>query len=145
MIEMLEKPADTAKYVYDQNISRAIASCYSSKVFGGPVMRNVANRANCLDELIKHCQVDYLSGGGYYTIKQVKITAQSFCDVWLLIPSIKDFESLKKLKAIVDQERKNVSFTDISKLLNGYGRIIHYHSNGGFSPSNLTIISVNEG
>jgi hypothetical protein len=86
-----------------------------------------------------------MSGGGFYTLKQVKISAQQYCDIWMLIQSIRDFESLKKLKNIVDSGRKNVSFNEIARMLTGYGRIIHYHSNGGFSPSNLTIVDVQEG
>lgn len=115
------------------------------------------DKENTLEADIKACNVDYLYGGGYYTLKFVKVDDSSImADCYMLIDSIDDLEDMKSLKLDVEKSEnmkpnskgfKQLDFKDIQAALNGYGRIIYYRSTkpGSLTPSDLEILEVQEG
>jgi hypothetical protein len=88
-------------------------SCYSSQIYGGSTFLPIGSgekksarrdKENTLEADIKACNVDYLYGGGYYTLKFVKVDDSSImADCYMLIDSIDDLEDMKSLKLDVEK------------------------------------------
>lgn len=80
---------------------------------------------------IQHSLIDYLTGGGYYEIKNVvykrKDDVTIFLDIYFLVISVKNMEMLKKMRSSADfGENLKVNYDDIALSLNGFGRIVQY-------------------
>jgi hypothetical protein len=170
-VDMLKVRPDLKKFKGDADAVKNVETAYSSNIFGGSVFLPIGkkngkrDKKNPLELEIKATQVDYLYGGGYYVLKNVKeeyvteydgeeYTAATYWDIYMLVESIEQFEELKKLKIMNDGEvkgtktkdQKIINFEDVVSSLNGYGRIIKWTCIGDdFSPENNVIQQVVEG
>ena len=74
---MLKRP-DLSKYKANQDNLNNAESAYKSNVFGGSVFLPIGkingkrDKRNPLEQEINDLQVDYLYGGGYYEIQNVR-------------------------------------------------------------------------
>ena len=107
-IEMLSKKPDTKKYKKDLELLKAIDNCYRSNVYGGSIFQPIGSnerrgalrhKANNLEAEIKNLPVNYLYGGGYYTLRHVQHNASEsidsdqgamFSDIFILVESIEN-------------------------------------------------------
>ena len=154
--DMLSKRPDLKKYKHDATAVKNIDYMYQSTIYGGSIFlpigrekNQVRNRENALLAEINAVNVDYLYGGGYYKIEQVKAGEDNdYFDIFILVESIEDMDLLKQLKIgkTSENQKSQFSYEEIEKSLNGFGRMIQYKShNDSFAPENLQLIEVFEG
>jgi hypothetical protein len=81
-----------------------IKAAWNSNVFGGNVFKPIraaftgigglrerrldgkkVEKKNCLKKLIENAEIDALNGGGFYTLKDVKVTSNTYLDIEILI------------------------------------------------------------
>lgn len=79
-IELLSRKPQTKNYKRDLDMLKAIDTCYSSNVYGGSIFQPIGSsdrrgplrhKANGLEAEIKNLPINYLYGGGFYTLKHV--------------------------------------------------------------------------
>ena len=117
-IQMLQKFPDTKKYKKDLDTLKAIDNCYASNVYGGSIFGPVGSsdrrgslrhKANNLELEIKQLPVNYLYGGGYYSLKHVQHNQNEdidseqgamFSDIFILVQSIGDLKKMQQLKVM---------------------------------------------
>ena len=108
------------RYKKDQTILKNIENCYDSKVYGGSIFLPIGSsesqgadryKSNNLEQDIKNMQVNYLYGGGYYTLKHIKHNENEICnsesgatfsDIYILVESIENLEKMQKIKVVND-------------------------------------------
>ena len=168
-LDLLGKRPDLKKFQKSSQAVKDMESCYSSQIYGGSTFLPIGSgekkssrrdKENTLEADIKACNVDYLYGGGYYTLKFVQIDDEYdkglLVDCYMLIDSIDDLEDMKSLKLDVEKSEnmkpnskgfKQLNYKDIQAALNGYGRLIFYKTTnqGSLTPSDLEIMKVQEG
>ena len=113
--------------------------------------------------------VDYLYGGGYYVLHNVRVSKEEpqrlsnggnsgveLVDIYMLVESIDRLDEMKKLK-VIGQQNKNVPtkkhqkeetlyLDDFIHALNGFGRIIYWRCFGDIhNPLDCAIEYVQEG
>lgn len=112
-VEMLQRKPDTKKYKKDLDLLKAIDSCYASNVYGGSIFNPIGSsdrrgalrhKQNNLESEVKNLPVNYLYGGGYYTLRHVQHNASEvidsdagamFSDIFILVESIENLEKLQ--------------------------------------------------
>lgn len=163
---------------------KTIEDAYKSRIFGGSIFLPVGSsgrgaekrdKENNLQEDISALYIDYLYGGGFYCLHNVRVNPDGeedpsdgiqYMDIYLLVESIDQLEEMKKLKALNDvtptqvigapgaplqkgfkQARKTELFiNDILPALNGYGRIVYFRNYGDVNePQDNAIEFVHEG
>ena len=119
-LDLLGKRPDFKKFKGDAQAVKDIEACYSSQVYGGSAFLPIGSgdkksarrdKENPLEGEIKSSNVDYLYGGGYYTLKFVKVDGPVLADIYMLIDSIDDLEQMKKLKLDVEKSSNAVPGT----------------------------------
>lgn len=99
-----------------------IEDAYKSTVFGGSIFLPIGSsrkqgekrdKTNNLKKEIEDAHIDYLYGGGYYVLQNVKVSRETdgtndeeanlYIDIYMLIQSIDDIQELKKLKITREQ------------------------------------------
>ena len=91
---------------------------YKSSIFGGSVFLPLGSstkkgekrdKENNLQNEINHANIDYLYGGGYYVLHNVRVHKEDpedeeegidFMDIYMLVEGIDQMEELKKLKTL---------------------------------------------
>ena len=169
-IEMLQKKPNTKRFKKDLDLLKAIDSCYASNVYGGSMLLPIGSsdkrgalrhKKNNTEADIKALPINYLYGGGYYTLKHVQHNPNEevdseagamFSDIFLLVESIEDLEKMQKIKVINDMKpelRKTQSpifMEDLQDTLTGFGRVIEYRAySSDFHPEACKIERVKEG
>ena len=110
---------------------------------------------------IRALPINYLYGGGYFTLKHVQHSESEsvnseagamFSDIFILVESIENLEKMQKIKVISDMspaDRKTqqpILFGDIADAMNGYGRVIEYRAySSDFAPDACKLERVKEG
>lgn len=92
-----------------------LEDAYKSSVFGGSVFLPIGStkkqgekrdKQNNLKSEIESTHVEYLAGGGFYALHNVKVTRETdqeqedtdlYQDIYMLIPSVNNIQELKKL------------------------------------------------
>ena len=127
-LEMLQRKPQTKNYKKDLEMVKAIDACYASSVFGGTIFQPIGSvnkkgplryKRNNLEQDIQNMPINYLYGGGFYTLKHVqhneheKIDSEAgamFSDIFILVESIENLDKMQQIKVISDMspaDRKN--------------------------------------
>ena len=145
------------KFKASDKAVKDMESRYSNQVFGGSVFLPIGHgdkptakrdKENRLEQDIKAVNVDYLYGGGYYTMKFVRVKDAKdgrtyMADISMLIESIENHENIRALKIELEKSKsqkpgeegyKSLEFDQIAEALTGYGRIIYYNKGSDFTP-----------
>jgi len=156
-LNLLQKRPDFKKFKASDKAVKDMESRYGNQVFGGSVFLPVGHgdnpnakrdKENRLEQDVKAVNVDYLYGGGYYTLKFVRVRDTKdgrtyMADIYLLIESIENIDNIKTLKVEVekaqslkpgDQHYKSLEFDQIAEALTGFGRIIYYNKGSDYTP-----------
>jgi len=157
-LDMLTKRPDFMKYKGDEDAVQNAQKAFHSGIFGGSVFLPIGkengkrDKLNPLEHEIKGMQVDYLYGGGYYTVNNIKEEAAEpeedeeqvdeygdpiepeaeepvFWDVSMLVERVEQLEelqSIRQLEAAPKTKESIVPLDSIISSLTGYGRILKY-------------------
>lgn len=127
-VEMLQRKPQTKNYKKDLDMVKAIDACYASSVFGGSIFQPIGSsdrrgplrhKRNNLENEIQNLPINYLYGGGFYTLKHVQhnenevIDSEAgamFSDIFILVESIENLDKMQQIKVISDMspsDRKN--------------------------------------
>ena len=108
----MQKKPNTKRFKKDLDLLKAIDSCYASNVYGGSMLLPIGSsdkrgalrhKKNNTEADIKALPINYLYGGGYYTLKHVQHNPNEevdseagamFSDIFLLVESIEDLEKM---------------------------------------------------
>ena len=92
------------------------------------------NKGNNLKREIQKSNIEYLYGGGYYTLNGITSYSdpETFYDIQILVETVSDPLHMKNLK--IGEERSKskpkikcgVQMENIENAINGYGRITKY-------------------
>lgn len=169
-VEMLTRRPQTKNYKKDVDMLKAIDSCYNSNVYGGSIFQPIGSadrrgplrhKANNLEAEIKNLPINYLYGGGFYTLKHVQHSAADdvnseagamFSDIFILVESIENLDKMQQIKVISDmspsdrRNQKPILMEDLADAMTGYGRVIEYRAySSDFAPDSCKIERVKEG
>lgn len=169
-VEMLQRKPQTKNYKKDLEMVKAIDVCYASNVFGGTIFQPIGSvnkkgplryKRNNLEQDIQGLPINYLYGGGFYTLKHVQHNEQEkidseagamFSDIFILVESIENLDKMQQIKVISDMspaDRKNqkpIFLNDIADAMTGYGRVIEYRAySTDFASDSCKIERVKEG
>lgn len=169
-IDLFQRKPMLQSYKHDLNNLKNVETAYSSSIFGGSPFLPIGSKnkqgalrdkKNPMEEEVLRTQVNYLYGGGFYTLRQVQVEfaesrmsekGAAYMDISILVESIDELEEMKKYKVINDtpMEQRNPTekllLTQLAQSLNGYGRIIQYRAFGAdFGPKNCCIEFIQEG
>lgn len=118
VLDLLTKEADLSKYTQNRRFLTNLEGAWANEVFGNSVFLPIkgANtglggtmekrpdgkkiaKANNLRKQIYDIPMDHKSGGGFYVLRNVKTTSNTFLDIFILIDGgISDKKSLRLLK-----------------------------------------------
>jgi hypothetical protein len=149
---------------------KAIDLCYASSVYGGSIFQPIGSsdrrgplrhKRNNLETEIQNLPINYLYGGGFYTLKHVQhsenevIDSESgamFSDIFILVESIENLEKMQQIKVISDmsptdrKQQQPIFMSEISDAMTGYGRVIEYRAySSDFAQDSCKIERVKEG
>ena len=119
-IDMLNQRPNIQKFRKNKHNSEIIEQVYNRQIFGGSIFLPVGSsnkrsarrdKENNLEKEIRESNVDYLYGGGYYVLKNVKVghdeengnqqhQGEEFMDIYILVETIQNMDEIKKLKVL---------------------------------------------
>jgi len=157
---MLTKRPDFSKFKGDEQALQNGNKAYQNGIFGGSVFLPIGkkngkrDKYNPLENEIKSMQVDYLYGGGYYQVCNVKEEPEVpeideeqvdeygdqiqpeyqeplFWDISMLVERVDQLDDLQSIRQLEQQAPGNktaeiIPLEKIQKSLDGYGRILKY-------------------
>jgi len=109
------------KFRANANNLKNVEDAYKSGIFGGSIFLPLGSaskrgekrdKTNNLQNEIKACHVDYLYGGGYYVLHNVKVNREEpteenpadpgvhYMDIYMLVESVDKLDEMKKLKLL---------------------------------------------
>lgn len=139
MIKTFQSEPNYQKYTQNGRALQRIKGAWNNKVFGGSVMNPVRaaitglgglrerrpdgkkiEKKNMLRKLIEEADVDTYHGGGFYNLKNVQTSSNTFLDIEIFITGgvgKKDQALLNKWQAISNRRSKVLPVPDLSERL----------------------------
>jgi len=120
---MINKKPTMSKYGRDKQALKNIDQAIASRVFGGSVMQAVGSKGgkrtktNSMRDNVLTLNTQTMYGGGYYTMMNVRESAdsQTCYDIFLLTDKVEEQEVMRQMKAI-DQITSNFGMPRAPKL-----------------------------